>query len=176
MGILEKTIKLFLGSKSDKDRRLIEPFVEQIKQKYVEIDALTNDQLRERSASLRREIAEFIAPEENEIAVLKRELEQPEPQFEQSDVREREKAKDKWLAEKESKSKRIEELKKVVNEKIEKKLYNILPDAFAIMKSTARRFSQNEEVVVSATQFDKDLAARKDFVSINEEGKEHLSS
>ena len=171
MSFLEKAIKLFLGSKSDKDRRLIEPFVEQIKQRYVEIDKLTNDELRECSASLRREIAEFIAPEENEIAALKRELEQPEPAFDQADIREREKAKDKWLAEKESKSKRIEELKKVVNEKIEKKLYNILPDAFAIMKSTARRFSESEEIVVSATQFDKDLAARKDFVSINEEGK-----
>lgn len=98
MSFLEKAIKLFLGSKSDKDRRLIEPFVEQIKQRYVEIDKLTNDELRERSASLRREIAEFIAPEENEIAALKRELEQPEPAFDQADIREREKAKDKWLA------------------------------------------------------------------------------
>ena len=118
MSFLEKAIKLFLGSKSDKDRRLIEPFVEQIKQRYVEIDKLTNDELRERSASLRREIAEVIAPEENEIAALKRELEQPEHAFVQADIREREKAKDKWLAEKESTSKRIEELKKVVNEKI----------------------------------------------------------
>ena len=160
MGILEKTIKLFLGSKSDKDRKLVQPFVEQIKKRYVDIDKMTNDELREASASLRRQIAEFIAPEENEIAALKRELEQPEPAFDQADIREREKDKDKWLAEKESKSKRIEELKKVVNEKIEKKLYNILPDAFAIMKSTARRFSESEEIVVSATQFDKDLSAR----------------
>ena len=171
MGILEKTIKLFLGSKSDKDRKLVQPFVEQIKQKYVEIDKMTNDELREASASLRRQIAEFIAPEEKEIAALKRELEQPEPAFEQADIREREKAKDKWLADKESKGKRIEELKKEVNRKIEEKLYHILPDAFAIMKSTARRFAQSEEIVVTANQFDKDLAARKDFVSINENGE-----
>ncbi len=170
MGILEKTIKLFLGSKADKDRRLIQPFVEEIKKKYADIDALTHDQLREHSAALRRSIAEYISAEENEIASLKGELDRPEPAYEELDAKAREHAKAKWLEDKESKGKRIEDLKKEVNRKIEEKLYHILPEAFAIMKSTARRFAENETITVRATQFDRDLSARKDFVRIDDEG------
>ena len=170
MGILEKTIELFLGSKADKDRRLIQPFVDEIKKRYVDIDALSNDELREHSAALRKSIADEIAPEETEIARLKSELDQPEPSFEELDQRERDKAKAKWLDDKEAKGKRIDVLKEEVNRKIEEKLYRILPEAFAIMKSTARRFAENEKVVVRANQFDRDLSARKDFVTIDEDG------
>lgn len=111
MGILEKTIELFLGSKADKDRRLIQPFVDEIKKRYVDIDALSNDELREHSAALRKSIADEIAPEETEIARLKSELDQPEPSFEELDQRERDKAKAKWLDDKEAKGKRIDVLK-----------------------------------------------------------------
>jgi preprotein translocase subunit SecA len=150
MDILTKVIKTFFGTKSDKDRKEIQPYVDRILALYPQIDALSNDDLRARSAALRRDIAETIRPDEERIAELKGILEQPETSLE----------------EKERHSREIDRLTKEIDEKIERKLDEILPEAFAIMKATAHRFAQNPTVEVTATQFDRDLAARKDFVTI----------
>ena len=150
MDILSKVIKAFFGTKSDKDRKEIQPYVDRILALYPEIDALSNDELRARSAALRRDIAETIRPDEERISGLKSLLELP----------------DTSLEDKERYSREIDKLTKDIDDKIEQKLDEILPEAFAIMKSTAHRFAENEQVVVTANQFDRDLAAKKDFVMI----------
>ena len=150
MDIAASLIKLIFGSKADKDRKQIEPYLEKIKAVYPAIEALSNDELRARSEALKKQIADFIAADEARIVELKAKLELAETSLE----------------EKEKVSKEIDETTKRIDEKIEEKLDEILPEAFAIMKDTARRFAQNETVVVTANDFDRDLAAAKDFVTI----------
>ncbi len=150
MDILSGLIKLMFGSKADKDRKEIEPYIAKVKAVYPQIEKLTNDELRAKSAELRRGIAEFIALEEARIVEIKEQLSQH----------------DISLNEKEKMSKEIDTLKKRIDEKIEERLDQILPEAFAIMKDTARRFSQLDVVEVTANDFDRELAATKDFVTI----------
>ena len=149
MNVVQSILKLFFGTKSDKDRKEIQPYVDKILALYPSIDALDNDALRGRSEALKAQIADFIRPEEERIAALKAELEGDLSIEKKSDI-----------------SKEIDNLTKEVDEKIEKKLDEILPEAFAIMKSTARRFAEGETVVVTANDFDRNLAADRDFVSI----------
>ncbi len=151
MDILASVIKFIFGSKADKDRKEIEPYLHKIKAVYPTIEALSNDGLRERSADLMRRIADFIAADEARIVELKAKLESAETSLE----------------EKEKISKEIDATTKRIDDRIEEKLDEILPEAFAIMKDTARRFAQNDTVEVTASQFDRDLAAAgKDFVTI----------
>ena len=149
MNVVQSVLKLFFGTKSDKDKKEIQPYVDKILALYPTIDALSNDELRGRSAALREGIAEFIRPEEERIATLKVEIEGDIPIDKKSAI-----------------SKEIEQLTEKIDEKIEQRLDEILPEAFAIMKSTARRFAENETVEVTASQFDRDLASVRDFVSI----------
>ncbi len=149
MNVVQSVLKLFFGTKSDKDKKEIQPYVDKILALYPTIDALSNDELRGRSAALREGIAEFIRPEEERIARLKLEIEEDIPIDKKSAI-----------------SKEIEQLTEKIDEKIEQRLDEILPEAFAIMKSTARRFAENETVEVTASQFDRDLASVRDFVSI----------
>ncbi len=150
MDILASLIKAVFGSKADKDRKEIEPYVQKIKAVYPSIEVLSNDELRAHSERLKQRIADFIAADEAHILDLKAVLERAETP----------------LDEKERVSKEIDETTKRIDEKIEQQLDEILPEAFAIMKDTARRFAQNDEVVVTANDFDRDLAATKDFVRI----------
>ena len=151
MDILASLIKTVFGSKADKDRKQIEPYVEKIKAVYPTIEALSNDELRARSQNLKKQIADYIAADEARIVELKGKLERPETSLE----------------EKEKISKEIDDLTKRIDDKIEDKLDEILPEAFAVMKDTARRFAQNDTVVVTANDFDRELAATKDFVTID---------
>ena len=150
MDILSNIIKLFFGSKADKDRKQIEPYVNKIKEIYPSIEKLSNDELRARSTALMKQIADFIASDEAHIVEQTAKLEFSETS----------------LAEKEKISKDIKTTEKRIDEKIEQQLDEILPEAFAIMKDTARRFTENEVVEVTATDFDRNLAASKDFVTI----------
>ena len=151
MDILSKVIKMFFGSKADKDRKEIIPYVEKIKAIYPSIQQLSNDELRARSQALSQSITDFIAADEAAIVKNKELLESPTT----------------TLKDKERLSSEIEELTKRIDENIEKRLEEILPEAFAIMKDTARRFAENDEVVVTANDFDRNLAAeRQDLVRI----------
>ena len=142
---------MFFGSKTEKDRKEIMPYVEKIKEVYPSISKLTNDELRERSQALSKAIADFIAEDEERIVKNKAILEQPEIS----------------LQDKERISKDIDDTTKRIDQKIEQKLEEILPEAFAIMKDTARRFAENDEVVVTANDFDRNLATeRGDLVRI----------
>ena len=145
---------MFFGSKADKDRKEIIPYVEKIKAIYPTIEKLSNDELRARSQALSKSITDFIAEDEATIVKDKELLESPTT----------------TLKEKERLSAEIEMLTKRIDDNIEKRLEEILPEAFAIMKDTARRFTENDTVVVTANDFDRNLAApRQDLATIEDD-------
>ena len=149
MDIIKFITKIF-GNKSQKDMREIAPYVDKIKEAYKEIDGLDNDALRSRSADLQKRIADAVAPDKQRIAELKAGIEDLE-------IDQREKVYNE-----------IDKLEKEIKETYKKVLMEVLPEAFAIVKSTARRFAENEKLMVIASQMDRDLAAdpRFDFVEI----------
>ena len=148
---LADVIKKIFGSKADRDMKAVKPILDKVLAAYPEIDKLSNDGLRAKSEELKKRIREVEAPFENRIAEIKEEL-----------------AKDIPVSEKEALATESDKLVKDEDEAIEKILNEILPEAFSIMKSTARRFAQNETITVSATDFDRYLAASgKDFVHID---------
>ena len=140
--------KLF-GTKADRDMKAIRPTLNKVLEAYKEIDLLDDDALRERCQGLKDKIQAAIAADENRIAQIKEELEKDIP-----------------LKQKEALATEQDKLVKKVDEIIESVLEEILPEAFAIMKSTARRFTQNPVIRVKATQFDRDLSTTKEFVTI----------
>ncbi len=149
MAIADVLKKIF-GSKSDRDMKEVRPVLEKILALYPEIDKLSNDELRGRSAAIRARIAEVEKPFEDRIAEIKAKLEEEIP-----------------VEEKEALATESDHLVKEEDEAIEKALEADLPEAFAIMKSTARRFAEGKAVEVTASDFDKDLAAKgSDFISI----------
>ncbi len=150
MSLIQSVLKLFFGSKADKDRKEIEPYVNSILEIYPTLESLSHDELRARITALRAKIADAIAPIEAEI-------EQCTAQMESSDIS---------VEQKEKIATQKDKLKKDVNEKIEEVLIEILPEVFAIVKDTARRFAQNERLEVEATDADRELAAKRDFVNI----------
>ena len=148
---LADVIKKIFGSKADRDMKAVKPILDKVLAAYPEIDKLSNDGLRAKSEELKKRIREVEAPFETRIAEIKEEL-----------------AKDIPVSEKEALATESDKLVKDEDEAIEKILNEILPEAFSIMKSTARRFAQNETISVSATDFDRYLAASgKDFVHID---------
>ncbi len=147
MGLNDVLSKLF-GNKAQRDLKEIEPYVERIKKEYVEIEKLSNDELRNRTESLKKQIQDFVAPEKTRIEELKSSIEETE-------INQREKIYDE-----------IDKLEKEITAKYEKVLDEILPVAFSIVKDTARRFTENNEIVVTANDFDRELATKHDFVTI----------
>ncbi len=150
MNFIQLITKLF-GNKSQKDMRAIMPYVEKIKAAYADIDTLSNDDLRARSAALMAKISAFVADKKQRIADLRASIEPLE-------IDKREKV----YAE-------IDKLEKEIKDDYQTVLNEVLPEAFAIVKSTARRFAESETIVVTATEQDKNLAAdsRYDFVEID---------
>ncbi|MBO7077721.1 MAG: preprotein translocase subunit SecA [Bacteroidales bacterium] len=140
--------KIF-GSKSERDFKAVKPILDKILAVYPEIDALSDDDIRARSAALRAQLREVEKPFEDRINEIKQELDQDIP-----------------ISEKERLAGESDKLVKDEDEAIEKALDEILPEAFAIVKSTARRFKENETITVTATQFDRDLSVNHDFVDI----------
>ncbi len=150
MNFIQLITKLF-GNKSQKDMRAIMPYVEKIKAAYADIDTLSNDDLRARSAALMAKISAFVADKKQRIADLRASIEPLE-------IDKREKV----YAE-------IDKLEKEIKDDYQTVLNEVLPEAFAIVKSTARRFAESETIAVTATEQDKNLAAdsRYDFVEID---------
>ena len=130
--------------------KAIRPTLDKVLEAYKEIDQLSDDQLRERCQALKVKIQEAIAADEARIAQIKEQLETEIP-----------------VEQKEKLATESDKLVKKVDETIEKVLDEILPEAFAIMKSTARRFKENPVIKVKATDFDRDLSTTKEFVTID---------
>ncbi len=147
MGI-SNLLKKFMGNKAQRDMKEVSPDVELIKAAYETVKTLSNDDLRVRTELLKSKIEEAIASENTQIAELKASIEETELHLREKVYNE------------------VDKLEKEIAEKIEKVLMEILPEAFAIIKDTARRFTENAETVVTATDFDRDLAANHDFVTI----------
>ena len=141
-------VKLF-GDKKSRDLKAYKPLVDAVLEKYPAIDALSNDELRARVQEIRAQIAGKAADLRARIAEIKSRIPETEIQDRAPLFHE------------------IDKLEKDVLEILEKELDEVRPEVFAIVKSTARRFTENEEVRVKATQFDRDLAARHDFVDID---------
>ncbi len=148
MGFLDFLSKIF-GNKSQRDLKEITPWVDKVKAVYEEIQTLSDDEIRERTAELRKRIQDYVAEDKREIEALRASIE------------------GKDLDEREAIWREVDKREKAVLDKMEEVLDEILPQAFAIIKDTARRFAQNSEIRVRATQLDRDLAVTKDFVSID---------
>ena len=146
---LTDVFKKIFGTKAERDLKQIRPILDKVLAAYPEIDKLSNDQLREKCDSLKALIRSKIADDEERIAKINEELEHDIP-----------------VERKSALADEADKLVKAVDEKIEEVLNEILPEAFAIMKSTARRFKENPVVRVKATQFDRELSTSKDFVTI----------
>jgi len=142
--------KLF-GNKSQRDLKVIKPFLDATLAVYPAIQALSNDALRAKTIEFKERIAKAVEQEETELARLRTRIEEEY---------------DMPVDEKEGLYKRIDELEKQGYDKTQKVLDDILPEAFAVVKETARRFAQNETVEVTATDHDRDLAATHPSISI----------
>ena len=149
MGFADIFKKIF-GTKAERDLKQLQPILAKVLEAYDSIDSLSDDDLRAKSAELRQIIRDRIAEDEARIAEIRQELE-----------------KDIALDEKEALATESDRLVKKVDDEIEQVLNEILPQAFAVMKSTARRFKENETIRVKATDFDRTLSTTKDFVEID---------
>ncbi len=147
MGFNEFISKLF-GNKATRDMKEIQPWVEKVKKAYSQYDSFSNDELREKIQEIRKKVQDFVIPEQERINALKAKVEQTE------------------IEEREGLFNQIDKLEKEKMDRYEVVLDEVLPDVFSIIKETAKRFTNNEEIEVTATEFDRYLATSKDFVRI----------
>ncbi len=152
MGLLEKVLSSFLGSKADRDLKELEPYIQRINSVYPSIANLANDELRARTSEIKQKVRDFVENDQKELAALK------------------EKSEDEELShnEKENLYDQIDKLEKEIDKKFEVVLDEVLPEVFSIVKETARRFVENEEIEVTAQDFDKELAAKHDHIDIKD--------
>jgi preprotein translocase subunit SecA len=150
MSVVNKVLTFFLGNKEVRDLKEIDPFVGQIKNETASITPLSNDALRDRTAALKKEILESVAAEEKQIADLRATAEKEED-----------------VNIKEELYNQVDKIDKQILEKLESKLDEVLPVAFAIVKETARRFKENEVLEVTARSWDRDLAATRPSITVS---------
>ena len=146
-----KILQSLFGNKSTRDMKLIQPIVEKIKAEYPKMQALSNDELRAKTKELQKYVQEYAKEEKAKIAELKAKIE------------------DTPIDEREGIFNQIDKLGQEALDKYEVALNEVLPQVFAIVKDTARRFAENEETIVTATDFDRELASNpaNDFVTID---------
>ena len=146
-----KLLQSLFGNKSSKDMKLIQPLVNKVKEAYPEIQKLSNDELRARTKQLQQYVQDSAKEQKEKIAELKAKIEETP------------------IDERESIFNAIDKLEKEVLDIYEQALDEVMPVAFSIVKDTARRFAENEETVVTATEFDRELAAnpKNDFITID---------
>ncbi|MEZ5016772.1 MAG: preprotein translocase subunit SecA [Flavipsychrobacter sp.] len=143
--------KIFGGSKSDKDVKLLTPKVAEINKIYEQLHSLSNDELRNKTSEFRSKIKDALSDINNEIAAKKAEaVDHPEAD----------------LQNRESIYQEVDKLIKKKDEQLEVVLDELLPEAFAVIKETSRRFSENKEIIATATDLDKDFAVEKDHIRI----------
>jgi preprotein translocase subunit SecA len=146
---ITKSLKKVFGTKYEKDVQKYLPVVEQIIEHYESYASISNDELRNKTVEFRSRIAEYLKEIDDQITSLKEQSEKEED-----------------LHEKEFLFQEIDQLKKNRNQSLEEILNELLPEAFAVIKETARRFKENSELELTATDHDRDLAAKKSYVTI----------
>ena len=146
-----KILRSLFGDKASRDMKLIQPVVEQVKAAYPAVQQFDNDQLRQRTKEIQRQVQDSAKEQKEEIEKLKATIEDT-PIDERAEI-----------------FAKIDKIEKEVLEIYEESLNKVLPEVFAIVKETARRFAENEETIVTATDFDRELAAdpHKDFITID---------
>jgi preprotein translocase subunit SecA len=149
MSIINDILGLFLGNKYERDMKEINPFVEKIHIEFEKLKNLSNDQLRDKTLDLKKVISDYIAGDENNIKSIKESAEQEEDVYKKEEL-----------------YNEIDKIEKQINEKLETILDECVPAAFAIVKETARRFKETSELEVTARQFDRDLAATRESITI----------
>ena len=144
-------LKSLFGDKSTRDMKLIQPLVEKVKAAYPEVQALSNDELRAKTKEIQKYVQDAAKEQKEQIDALKAKIE------------------DTPIDEREVIFNEIDKLDKEALEIYEKALDEVMPVAFSIVKETARRFAENEETIVTATDFDRELAGdpTKDFITID---------
>ena len=144
-------LKSLFGDKSSRDMKLIQPLVEKVKAVSPQVEQLDNDALRQRTKELQRQVQDSAKEQRARIAELKATIEDT-PIDERADI-----------------FAQIDKIEKEVLDIFEKALDEVMPEVFAIVKETARRFAENEETIVTATDFDRELAGdpKKDFITID---------
>ncbi|MBL7889434.1 MAG: preprotein translocase subunit SecA [Bacteroidia bacterium] len=147
-----KSISKFFGTKSDRDLKEIQPIVEQILAEYPKLASLSNDQLRGKTAEFKKRIAEFSAAERKQVEEIRAKIDTDLSLDVES---------------KESMYEQIDELEKTIIKKNEEALNDILPEAFAVVKETARRLKELKSIEVTATEHDRKIAAKRKGVEIN---------
>ena len=148
MGFIDVISKVF-GNKSQRDMHEVMPYVQKINSEYEHIDKLSDDELRAKSQAIMLQINDYVKEQKNKIQELKNNI----PNLE--------------IDKREAVYNEVDALEKEIKERYKKILLEVLPQTFAIVKSTARRFAQNETITVTATEMDKELAAKgKDFIEI----------
>ncbi len=141
--------KLF-GSKSERDVKALLPIVEKVKVEYAKLDGISNDELRAKTAALKQAITGRLADIDSKLQEIKSQTDNPDID----------------VSEKVDLYTQQDKLEKDRNKELEVVLMDILPEGFAVIKETARRFKENKAIEVTATQFDRDLAARKPNVQV----------
>ena len=141
MGFNEFMTKLF-GNKSQRDLKEITPYVDKIKAVYPSIQKLSNDELRAKTDEIKQRIQDYVADERAKVEELRKGIDNKE------------------LEEREAIWAEVDKIEKNITEKMEVVLEEVLPEVFSIMKDTARRFSENETIEVTANDFDRNLATR----------------
>ncbi|MFM8433294.1 MAG: preprotein translocase subunit SecA, partial [Bacteroidota bacterium] len=152
MGLLNSILGSLFGSKSARDLKELNPIVDKVKAAYASTESLSNDALRERTNEFKKRINDHLQEIENEITSLEATA-AAEPDM---DVHQLEEL-----------YRKVDELKKQRNNEIEVVLSEILPEAFAVVKQTAKRFTENQSITVTASEHDRNLAIRKDYVVIS---------
>ena len=146
-----KLLKALFGDKSTRDMKLIQPYVEKVKEAYPAIKELSNDELRAKTKEIQQYVQDAGKQQREEINKLRESIEGTP------------------IDERESIFNKIDKLEKEALDNYERALDEVMPIAFSIVKDTARRFTENEETIVTANDFDRELAAdpRKDFITID---------
>ena len=149
MSIINSILKAFVGDKSEKDVKAIQPIITKVKSFESALKALSHDELRAKTAEFKAKIQQARAEKDNKIVSLRQEAEQTQDIDAREDI----------YAE-------IDKIEKEAYEISEKVLNEILPEAFAVVKETARRFKENTSLTVTATPKDRELSATKSYITI----------
>ncbi|NLN31576.1 MAG: hypothetical protein GX158_10170 [Bacteroidales bacterium] len=149
MSIVNKVLGLFLGNKYEKDLRELSPYVEKIHTEFEKLRDLSNDQLRDRSDEIKKRIKDYIRTDEDEIESLKVQAEEEEDVYKKEELYDE-----------------VDKVEKHITEKLEVFLDECLPEAFALVKETAKRFKENTVLEVTARDYDRNLAATRESVVV----------
>ena len=150
MSVLNNVLGLFLGNKYERDLKEINPFVDKIHHEFEKLSGLSNDGLREKTDELRKEILGSVEGLENEIKSLRDKAEKEEDVYLKEEI-----------------YNGIDKIEKQINEKLEEVLDSLVPNAFAIIKETTKRFKENSVLKVTARQYDRDRSAIGNSETIN---------